>query len=145
MEEQKKTMAELEAEAFRQLNEFLFLIIYPNPMTHIVKVIVDNGLSTISMNYEKFLGIIQRTCEHKDYNNIRLCLLEYDGPYYFDRVKQRLKQINPKNVEKPILEKTEIFKEYEKNPNFKNMSFEEKFDSLVQDYGTYINSFFDNE
>ena len=32
MEEHKKSFAELENEAFRQLNEFLFLIIYPNPI-----------------------------------------------------------------------------------------------------------------
>ena len=81
MEEHKKSFAELENEAFRQLNEFLFLIIYPNPIKRVVKVIIDNGLSTISMKYEKFLKIIQSTCNQKDFTNIRLCLLEYDGPY----------------------------------------------------------------
>ena len=144
MEEHKKSLAELESEAFRQLNEFLFLIIYPNPIKHVVKVIVDNGLSTISMKYEKFLKIIQNTCIPNDYNNIRLCLLEYDGPYYFDRVKHRIKQINPKNVEQPILEQTEIFKEFEKDESLKNASFQEKFDAITKDYGTYINSFFDD-
>ena len=76
MEEHKKSFAELENEAFRQLNEFLFLIIYPNPIKRVVKVIIDNGLSTISMKYEKFLKIIQSTCNQKDFTNIRLCLLE---------------------------------------------------------------------
>ena len=74
MEEHKKSFAELENEAFRQLNEFLFLIIYPNPIKRVVKVIIDNGLSTISMKYEKFLKIIQSTCNQKDFTNIRLCL-----------------------------------------------------------------------
>ena len=82
-------------------------------------------------------------CNQKDFTNIRLCLLEYDGPYYFDRIKHRIKQINPKNVEKPILEQTEIFKEFEKDESLKNASFEEKFDAITKDYGTYINSFFD--
>lgn len=140
MEEHKKSFAELENEAFRQLNEFLFLIIYPNPIKRVVKVIIDNGLSTISMKYEKFLKIIQSTCNQKDFMNIRLCLLEYDGPYYFDRIKHRIKQINPKNVEKPILEQTEIFKEFEKDESLKNASFEEKFDAITKDYGTYLNT-----
>lgn len=144
MEEQKKSFAELEADAFRQLNEFLFLIIYPNPITHVVKVIIDNGLSTLSMKYEKFLSIIERTCEYKDYNNIRLLLMEYDGPYYFDRIKHKIKQINPENVEEPILKKSEIYQEFEKNPNLLDCSFQEKWDLLTKDYGTMINSFFDD-
>ena len=48
-----------------------------------------------------------------------------------------------KNVEKPILEQTEIFKEFEKDESLKNASFQEKFDAITKDYGTYINSFFD--
>ena len=90
MEEHKKSFAELENEAFRQLNEFLFLIIYPNPIKRVVKVIIDNGLSTISMKYEKFLKIIQSTCNQKDFMNIRLCLLEYDGHYYFVRIMNKI-------------------------------------------------------
>ena len=70
MEEHKKSFAELENEAFRQLNEFLFLIIYPNPIKRVVKVIIDNGLSTISMKYEKFLKIIQSTCNQKDFSGV---------------------------------------------------------------------------
>lgn len=141
---EKKSFAELEADAFRQLNEFLFLIIYPNPIKQVVKIIIDNGISTLVMKYEKFLNIIQRTCEFNDYNNIRLVLMEYDGPYYFDRIKHRIKQINPANVEEPILKKSEIYQEFEKNPSLKNCSFQEKWDIITQDYGTMINSFFDD-
>lgn len=143
MEEKKKSLQELENEAFRQLNEFLFLIIYPNPITHIVKVIIDNGLSTISMKYEKFLKIIQNTCTYKEYISIKLLLLEYDGPYYFDRIKHKIRQINPDNITEQLLKQSEVFKEFEKNPNFINCSFQEKFDIITKDYGTYINSFFD--
>lgn len=130
-EETTKNLAQLIEEEEHSLDQFAFLIFIPNPGIQMIQVIVDDGFVRMTMKIDRFLNIIETVCGHKERKRIELKCSEYGTPFYYDRAKQLLKQIQEvpepqKLTAKKLKEDNEMDKEEEQ----KKESFDDKFESL---------------
>lgn len=130
-EETSKNLAQLIEEEEHSLDQFAFVIFIPNPATQMVQVIVDDGFVRMLMKIDRFLNIIENVCGHHERKRIELKCSEYGTPFYYDRAKQLLKQIQ----EVPELKRLTAKKLYDDNEmdkeeESKQESFDDKFESL---------------
>lgn len=96
------------------LNEFLFIVWFPNPLKDIVRIILDDGSIKMTMKRDKFLKIMSdilnntflKECQYTLFR-IKESLNNYGGIYFYDRrensfieVKEKLdfNNINPQQI-----------------------------------------------
>ena len=94
MEEIKKSFAEMEEEANRNLNQFAFLLFIPNPMTKTVKYYVDGVNISYVKNKDDFIKIIKEICGQEEANHLEVACMEYGVPFLYDRTKKSLRQVS---------------------------------------------------
>lgn len=91
---QIKTFQEIEKEAEEGLNLFFFIVFIPNPLNQSVRLWIDGGDFEFYMHRDRFLAIIEATCGYTESNKIRNACNEYGVPFFYDRDKKELKEIN---------------------------------------------------
>lgn len=121
----QKTLAQLMDEEEHALDQFAFLIFIPNPMTQMVRVIVDDGFITLNMKIDRLLNIVESICDFEEMKRIRLCCKEYGTPYLYDREMKHLTQVNERVIEERITAKKM------KDDNYKEAEEEKK--TVTQD------------
>lgn len=99
MEPVKKSFADMEEEANRNLNQFAFLLFIPNPMTKTIKYYVDGEKGTPYVkNKDDFISIIKSVCGSEEANRLEVACMEYGVPFLYDRTKKILRQMPEKPV-----------------------------------------------
>jgi hypothetical protein len=121
------------------LEQFLFIMFFSNPTTHMVKLIVDDGSIRMNINYEKFLFLLNellqpRTMEmEKNFQRIKASLNSYGKWYYFDRVKNEFRELL-ELPEKEHISPKDLFA----NKDTVQQEINERFKATAEKYETEV-------
>lgn len=141
-EETNKNLAQLIEEEEHSLDQFAFIIFIPNPMARMVQVIIDDGFIKMTMPFDRFLNTIENVCGHTERKRIEQKCAEYGIPFYYDRAKRLLKQIQEVPEAKRLTAK-KLYEdnELDKEEDSKRFDFDSKFESLRDKHFALIDAF----
>lgn len=111
-----KTLADIEADNEKALQQFMIVVWKPNPVTHSIEVYIDDGSIRFFMKDEKFVAqleaVLMDSCTAETYKNItriKNSMFEYGGVFYYDRGKDFFTELTSvEDIEK--LRQTDILK-----------------------------------
>lgn len=118
-----------------QLEQFLFIIYYTNPMNDSVRLVADDGAIKMTLKRDRFIFLLNellqpRTVEmEKNFQRIKASLNTYGKWYYFDRTQNIFKELG----ELPREEQLKLI-----HPQNNT----DRFSAIVQEYTSKMKQFF---
>lgn len=138
MEPVKKTFADMEEEANRNLNQFAFLLFIPNPMTKTIKYYVDGEKRTPYVkNKDDFISIIKNVCGPEEANRLEVACMEYGVPFLYDRKKKILRQVPEKPTGRKMDFSQKNAEEYLKEKQNQGDDLSSVFQDMLVNAGLY--------
>lgn len=138
MEPVKKTFADMEEEANRNLNQFAFLLFIPNPMTKTIKYYVDGEKGTPYVkNKDDFISIIKNVCGPEEANRLEVACMEYGVPFLYDRTKKILRQVPEKPTGRKMDFSQKNAEEYLKEKQNQGDDLSSVFQDMLVNAGLY--------